>query len=153
MLQCVLTAPLLTHISKFRNPCSSRVPWHQVPSSFKHPYLLKKLTRSLFLFQTSSSFPSAQNASCFLIRSPQLRHPHHSLRLGFPLLVLSIVASIPSLHDHITLYDRCKMELQLWHGFLSSYNDFICQPGDIDLYTNAPSVATTAESGSPLSGL
>ncbi|XP_030292106.1 uncharacterized protein LOC115592964 [Sparus aurata] len=62
--------------------------------------------------------------------------------------LLSLSAAIPSLHDHITLDNPCKMELRMWRDFLSSWNgisffydDHVTQPQDIQLYTDAaPSV-------------
>ncbi|XP_013863390.1 uncharacterized protein LOC106517215 [Austrofundulus limnaeus] len=62
--------------------------------------------------------------------------------------LLSTAASVPSLHGHLTLGDACRMEIKLWHHFLSSwngisffYNDFISHPDDIQLYTDAtPSI-------------
>ncbi|XP_062282481.1 uncharacterized protein LOC133987208 [Scomber scombrus] len=53
--------------------------------------------------------------------------------------LLSVSATIPSLHGHITLDDSCRMELQLWHHFLSAWNcvsffykDYVSRPGDLD---------------------
>ncbi|KAF0023054.1 hypothetical protein F2P81_023684 [Scophthalmus maximus] len=54
--------------------------------------------------------------------------------------LLSIAASVASLHDHVSLDGACKMELKLWHQFLSSWNsisffydDHITKPDDIQL--------------------
>ncbi|XP_051994017.1 uncharacterized protein LOC127651992 [Xyrauchen texanus] len=58
--------------------------------------------------------------------------------------LLTKAATIPSLHDKVTLDEACKMEMHLWQKFLSSwngisfiYNDYITQPEDIQLYTDA----------------
>ncbi len=59
---------------------------------------------------------------------------------GQPFLshLLSIAVSVPSLYNHITLDKACKMELKLWHQFLSSWNafsffcdDHVTKPEDI----------------------
>ncbi|XP_029904174.1 uncharacterized protein LOC115356996 [Myripristis murdjan] len=62
--------------------------------------------------------------------------------------LLAISATIPSLHDFVTLDAACKMELHMWRDFLSSWNgvsffydDHLTQPEDIQLYTDAaPSI-------------
>ena len=62
--------------------------------------------------------------------------------------LLSVAASVPSLHAHVPLDEACKMELKLWHQFLSSwngisffYNDHVTKPEDIQLFTDAaPSI-------------
>ncbi|XP_044210305.1 uncharacterized protein LOC122984073 [Thunnus albacares] len=62
--------------------------------------------------------------------------------------LLSISATIPSLHNFVTLDTACKMELRVWRDFLSSlnsvsffYDDHLTQPEDIQLYTDAaPSI-------------
>ncbi|XP_071781595.2 uncharacterized protein LOC139931867 [Centroberyx gerrardi] len=62
--------------------------------------------------------------------------------------LLTKAAAVPSLHDRVDLDDACKMEMRMWQHFLSSWNgisffydDFITQPEDIQLYTDAaPSI-------------
>ena len=62
--------------------------------------------------------------------------------------LLSIATAVPSIHDHVTLDSACKMELKMWHQFLSSWNgisffydDHVTDADDIQLYTDAaPSV-------------
>ncbi|XP_044217636.1 uncharacterized protein LOC122989025 [Thunnus albacares] len=62
--------------------------------------------------------------------------------------LLSIATAVPSIHDHVTLDSACKMELKMWHQFLSSWNGIsffydvhVTDANDIQLYTDAaPSV-------------
>lgn len=56
-----------------------------------------------------------------------LGHLNYAIRIipqgrSFLSHLLSIATSIPSLHGHVTLDDACKMELKMWHKFLSSWN-------------------------------
>lgn len=80
-------------------------------------------------------------------------HLNYAMRIipqGKPFLssLLTKAASAPSLHDRVILDDTCKMDMQLWLQFLSSwngisffYNDFVSLPDDIQLYTDAaPSI-------------
>ncbi|KAE8289472.1 hypothetical protein D5F01_LYC11173 [Larimichthys crocea] len=55
-----------------------------------------------------------------------------------------LATSTPNLHDHITLTEASKMELKLWHHFLSTWNgisffydDHITKPEDIQLFIDA----------------
>ncbi|KAL0194682.1 hypothetical protein M9458_008254, partial [Cirrhinus mrigala] len=78
-----------------------------------------------------------------------LGHLNYAIRIipqgkSFLSHLLSKVTSIPSLHDKVTLDEGCKMEMHLWQQFLSSwngisffYNDYVSQPEDIQLYTDA----------------
>ncbi|XP_026063506.1 uncharacterized protein LOC113046764 [Carassius auratus] len=78
-----------------------------------------------------------------------LGHLNYAIRIisqgkSFLSFLLSKTASIPSLHDKVNLDEGCKMEIHLWQKFLSSwngisffYNDYITQPEDIQLYTDA----------------
>ncbi|KAE8281681.1 hypothetical protein D5F01_LYC20680 [Larimichthys crocea] len=78
-----------------------------------------------------------------------LGHLNYAIRIipqgrSFLSHLLSIATSTPNLHDHITLNEASKMELKLWHHFLSSWNgisffydDHITKPEDIQLFTDA----------------
>ncbi|RXN37603.1 poly [Labeo rohita] len=78
-----------------------------------------------------------------------LGHLNYAIRIipqgkSFLSHLLSKVTTIPSLHDKVTLDEGCKMEMHLWQQFLSSwngisffYNDYVSQPEDIQLYTDA----------------
>ncbi|XP_016519228.1 uncharacterized protein LOC103155683, partial [Poecilia formosa] len=62
--------------------------------------------------------------------------------------LLSKAASIHSLHGSLAIDRSCKLEMRLWHYFLSSwngissfYNDFLTYPEDIQFFTDvAPSI-------------
>nr|XP_055023094.1 uncharacterized protein LOC129413423 [Misgurnus anguillicaudatus] len=82
-----------------------------------------------------------------------LGHLNYAIRIipqgkSFISNLLAKAATIPSLHDKITLDEACKMEMRLWQQFLSSwngisffYNDYITHPEDIQMYTDAaPSI-------------
>ncbi|XP_027136074.1 uncharacterized protein LOC113746034 [Larimichthys crocea] len=78
-----------------------------------------------------------------------LGHLNYAIRIipqgrSFLSHLLSIATSTPNLHDHITLNEASKMELKLWHHFLSSWNgisffydDHVTKPEDIQLFTDA----------------
>ncbi|XP_078032220.1 uncharacterized protein LOC144467455 [Epinephelus lanceolatus] len=77
-----------------------------------------------------------------------LGHLNYAIRIipqakSFLSILLSKTAAIPSLHDRVILDDACKMEMRMWLHFLSSWNgisfydDFITQPEDIQLFTDA----------------
>ncbi|KAG1935442.1 hypothetical protein F2P79_019280 [Pimephales promelas] len=78
-----------------------------------------------------------------------LGHLNYAIRIipqgkSFLSHLLLKAATIPSLHDKVTLDEACKMEKRLWQQFLSSwngisffYNDYVTQPEDIQLYTDA----------------
>ena len=78
-----------------------------------------------------------------------LGHLNYAIRIipqakSFLSILLSKAAAIPSLHDRVVLDDACKMEMRMWLHFLSSWNgisffydDFITQPEDIQLFTDA----------------
>ncbi|KAG1935441.1 hypothetical protein F2P79_019279 [Pimephales promelas] len=78
-----------------------------------------------------------------------LGHLNYAIRIipqekSFLSHLLLKAATIPSLHDKVTLDEACKMEIRLWQQFLSSwngisffYNDYVTQPEDIQLYTDA----------------
>ncbi|XP_042251963.1 uncharacterized protein LOC121886109 [Thunnus maccoyii] len=77
-------------------------------------------------------------------------HATHIIPQGPSILshLLSIATAVPSIHNHVTLDSACKMELKMWHQFLSSWNgisffydDHVTDANDIQLYTDAaPSV-------------
>ncbi|XP_067435007.1 uncharacterized protein [Thunnus thynnus] len=82
-----------------------------------------------------------------------LGHSNYATRIipqgrSFLSHLLSIATAVPSIHDHVTLDSACKMELKMWHQFLSSWNGIsffydvhITDTNDIQLYTDAaPSV-------------
>uniref|UniRef100_UPI003AAC1141 uncharacterized protein n=1 Tax=Centroberyx gerrardi TaxID=166262 RepID=UPI003AAC1141 len=82
-----------------------------------------------------------------------LGHLNYAIRIipqakSFLSNLLTKAAAVPSLHDRVDLDDACKMEMRMWQHFLSSWNgisffydDFITQPEDIQLYTDAaPSI-------------
>ncbi|XP_030253189.1 uncharacterized protein LOC115569298 [Sparus aurata] len=82
-----------------------------------------------------------------------LGHLNYAIRIipqgrSFLSHLLSIASSVPSLHDNVTLDNSCKMELKLWHQFLSSWNGIsffydtnITSSEDIQLSTDAaPSI-------------
>ncbi len=82
-----------------------------------------------------------------------LGHLNYAIRIipqakSFLSILLNKAAAVPSLHDRVILDDGCKMEMHMWLHFLSSwngisffYNDFITQPEDIQLFTDAaPSI-------------
>lgn len=78
-----------------------------------------------------------------------LGHLNYAIRIipqgkSFLSYLLSKVTTITSLHDKVILDEGCKMEMHLWQQFLSSwngisffYNDYVTQPEDIQLYTDA----------------
>ncbi|XP_017162018.1 uncharacterized protein LOC103469647 [Poecilia reticulata] len=82
-----------------------------------------------------------------------LDHLNYAIRIipqekSFISHLLSKAASIPSLHGSLAIDHSCKLEMRLWHYFLSSwngisffYNDFLTYPEDIQLFTDAaPSI-------------
>ncbi|XP_078026549.1 uncharacterized protein LOC117258356 [Epinephelus lanceolatus] len=78
-----------------------------------------------------------------------LGHLNYAIRIipqakSFLSNLLTKAATVPSLHDRVTLDDACKMEMRMWQHFLSSWNgisffyeDYLTQPEDIQLYTDA----------------
>ncbi|XP_076592777.1 uncharacterized protein LOC143324302 [Chaetodon auriga] len=82
-----------------------------------------------------------------------LGHLHYATRIirqgcSFVSHLLSIAFSVPSLHNYVTLDQTCKMELKLWHQFLSYwngisffYNNHVTAQEDMHLFTDAaPSI-------------
>ncbi len=70
------------------------------------------------LRQTPGNFHMVHRCAKLLLL---LAHLNYTVRIILSHL-LPIATSVPSLHDHVTPDEACKMELKLWHQFLSSWN-------------------------------
>ncbi|XP_078143999.1 uncharacterized protein LOC144542156 [Centroberyx gerrardi] len=93
-----------------------------------------------------ASLPSEKIQRITLLLSNYLLADRCTKRQLLALLGHLNYAAVPSLR--VDLDDACKMEIRMWQHFLSSWNgisffydDFITQPEDIQLYTDAaPSI-------------